>query len=255
MMQSFATVVANEKVMPGGHIVWLRAPEIAHLARPGQFVMVRCGDTFDPLLRRPLSIHKVDAGGLIALLFDVVGVGTSWLSTTVPGNEVDILGPLGNGFSLGASPSRVLLIGGGIGVAPLLFLSEEAAARGHSVVLIMGSRTSSMLYPSSLVASSVHYCKATEDGSEGLVGKATDVMRPYLSQADMIFACGPTDMYRCMSQDDSLRAKPLQVSLEAVMGCGVGACYSCAVHTRAGLRQVCKDGPVFELNDILWEEV
>ncbi len=255
MMQSFATVVANEEILPGVHIVWLRAPEIARLAKPGQFVMVRCGDTFDPLLRRPLSIHRVEAEGLIALLFDVVGVGTSRLSATVPGNEVDILGPLGNGFSLVASSASLLLIGGGIGVAPLLFLSDEAAARGHSVVLLMGSRTSSMLYPSSLVAPSVDYCKATEDGSEGLVGKATDVMRSYVSQADMIFACGPTDMYRCMSRDGSVRAKPLQVSLEAVMGCGVGACYSCTVRTRAGLRQVCKDGPVFELNDILWEEV
>jgi dihydroorotate dehydrogenase electron transfer subunit len=252
MIQSVSTVAANEEIMPGTYMVWLRAPEIARLALPGQFAMVRCGNSFDPFLRRPLSIHRVDADGLIALLFKVVGAGTIWLSGLGRGDQVDILGPLGNGYSLISDAKRLLLIGGGIGVAPLLFLSDEAVAQGHSVVLLMGARTRTLLYPASLVAPSVTYLKATEDGSEGLAGKVTDIVSSYASQADWVCACGPSDMYRCMAVDPSLRAKPLQVSLEAVMGCGVGACYSCTVRTGAGLRQVCKDGPVFELSDILW---
>jgi len=252
MIQSIATVTSNEELLPGVHMIWLRAPEIARLARAGQFVMIRCSGSCDPLLRRPLSIHRVGSGGQVSFLFDVVGSGTAWLSRTDTGDQIDILGPLGNGYSLGLGAERLLLVGGGIGVAPLLFLADEAVACGHSVVLLVGARTRSLLYPASLVASSVIYLKATEDGSEGVAGRVTDMMSSYVSQVDRIFACGPTDMYKCMSEDRRLQAKSLQVSLEAVMGCGVGACYSCTVRTKTGVRQICKDGPVFELADILW---
>ena len=253
MTRSISALLSNDEILPGTHLVWLQAPQIAGLARPGQFVMVRCSDSFDPFLRRPLSIHRVDtADGLIALLFEVVGRGTSWLSRAAPGDEIDIVGPFGNGYSLDLADAPLLLIGGGIGVAPLLFLSDEATARGYSVTLLMGARTRTLLYPASLVASNVLYVKATEDGSEGVAGKVTDVIDPYMGQSDHVFACGPAAMYRCIAEGGNLRRKTVQVSFEALMGCGVGACCSCTIKTRGGLRRVCKDGPVFELADIIW---
>lgn len=253
MIQAISRVLSSEPLssVDNTHLLRIHAPEIAALACPGQFVMARCGNSHDPLLRRPLSIHSTVSGAEIALLFQVVGTGTSWLSRRQAGDEIDLMGPLGNGYSFQPG-ARLLLVAGGIGIAPLAFLSEVAASSGNPVTLLMGARTGTMLYPGSLLPSSVVYIKATEDGSQGIMGKVTDIMGPYLAAAEQVFACGPTDMYRSMASAPILREKPVQISLEEVMGCGVGACYSCTVWTTNGLRQVCHDGPIFNLKDILW---
>jgi len=253
LIQELARITANTEPMTGAHLIWLEAPHIAPQAQPGQFVMVRCGEKGEYQLRRPLSIHQRE-GNKIALLFSVVGGGTQWLSQRQPGDSLDLLGPLGNGFSVNPDSKKLLLVAGGIGFAPLRFLADEAVGRGLSVTLLYGTPTAAHLYPSKLL-SEVKLVTATEDGTEGEKGMITNLLPDFTKDADQLFACGPLAMYRAMAQMSELKVKPIQISLEVRMGCGLGVCYGCTVKTRGGLRQVCKDGPVFGLNDILWEEL
>ena len=250
--QISAPVVSRTELMPGVYLFWLRAPQIAEVAQPGQFVMVRCGDGPQPLLRRPLSIHRIADGEQVALLFSVVGQGTSLLSQYREGGKVDLLGPLGNGFSLHPGSGKLLLVAGGVGIAPLVFLTDKALDQGRAVVLLAGSATASLLYPRSLLPSAVDLVTATEDGSEGRKGMATDFLDEFVNQADQVFACGPQSMYQVMAARSLHGPKSVQLCLETAMACGLGACYGCTVKTKGGLQQVCRDGPVFELDDILW---
>ena len=257
MKQVAASIMANNEVMPGVYLIWLESPQIASTAQPGQFVMVRCGDY---LLRRPLSIHRsADENKKVklALLFTVVGKGTYWLSQRQAGDNIDLLGPLGNGYSIDSSSHHLLLVAGGIGIAPLCFLAQEALSQDHSVTLLLGAATATQLYPRHLLPSKVKLIIATEDGTVGKKGMITDLLPDFIGWVDQIFACGPTSMYRAMAvQNQQLReTKPVWVSLEMRMGCGLGVCYGCTVKTKSGLKQVCKDGPVFNLEDILWDEL
>lgn len=247
-----ARVRSNSELVSHVHLVWLDAPAITQLARPGQFVMVRCGEDYDPLLLRPLSIHKTDSDGGMALLFNVVGRGTWWLSQRTPGDFVDLVGPLGNGFSIAPTAESLLLVGGGMGVAPLTFLAEVAVRLGKVVTLLSGAQTASLLCPRSHLPREVTAVSVTEDGSEGRKGVVTDVVSEFILQTDQVFACGPIPMYRSMSSLGFLNSRSVQVSLEVMMACGVGACYGCTVKTRIGQQQVCRDGPVFQLADIVW---
>ena len=252
MKQATAHIVSNEEIMPQTHLVWLEAPEIAAIARPGQFVMARCGNSHDPLLRRPLSIHQVTEAGRIALLFGVVGRGTVLLSRRQQGDCLDLVGPLGNGFTIEPDSHRLLLVAGGLGLAPLLFLATKGLDDGCSVVLLMGARNASLLYPLSSLSSRITCITTTEDGSAGVKGMVTGLIAECADQADQVFACGPISMYRSMACDGGLKAGRVQISLEVVMGCGVGACYGCTIKTLKGLQQVCQDGPVFELDEVVW---
>ncbi|HEY54910.1 MAG TPA: dihydroorotate dehydrogenase electron transfer subunit [Dehalococcoidia bacterium] len=237
--------------MPGVYLTWLESPQIASPAEAGQFVMVRCGEEPEYPLRRPFSIHQRQ-GGKIALLFNIVGKGTQWLAQRQPGDELDLLGPLGNGFTINPKARHLLLLAGGIGIAPLVSLADEALKRELSVTLLYGTPSAAQLYPH---LPKVKIVTATEDGSAGKKGMITDLLPDFISGADQIFACGPLPMYRAMAAMPELSNKPVQVSLEVRMGCGQGICYGCTVKTRNGLKQVCQHGPVFELNDILWDEL
>ena len=250
MKQVLAPIVSCTEAMPGSYLIWVEAMEIAAGARSGQFVTIRCGE--DVLLRRPLSIHRTD-GGKLALLFAIVGQGTEWLSKRTAGESLDILGPLGNGFKIHQGSQRLLLLAGGIGVAPLVTLAEKAVADGLSVRFVLGAATSSQLYPQDLVTRGIELTRVTEDGSAGEKGIVTDLLPPLAGWADQVFACGPIPMYRAMA--GMLGDKPAQVLLEQVMGCGVGACRGCGVPTNQGIKLVCQDGPVFDLRRINWEEV
>ena len=252
MKQILASVISNNEVMPGTHLVWLEAPTIAAAARPGQFVMARCGE--ETLLRRPLSIHQVDnkEKTKLALLFAVVGQGTFWLSQRKGGDTVDIFGPLGNGYTIYPDSKNLLLVAGGMGIAPLYFLAQDAGKRGLSVTLLCGTAIEN---PYLEVSPDIKLVRATEDGSVGYHGLVTDLLPDFTKGADQVFACGPLPMYKTMEQMPELKNKPVQLSLEIMMGCGTGVCYGCTIKTKSGLKQVCKDGPVFALEDILWEEI
>jgi dihydroorotate dehydrogenase electron transfer subunit len=269
MKQALCSISSNAEVVPGIHLMWIEAPDIAAMAQPGQFITVRCGDF---PLRRPFSIHRSsplrgeDTGeGEIAILFKVAGQGTLWLSQREAGQKIDILGPLGKGFAIEPKSERLLLVAGGIGIAPLVFLMQQTLPR-HQITLIQGARTAAQLYydsyqPPAISHKGVQFIPVTEDGSAGQKGKATDVLPDYLDWADQMYACGPLDMYKAMAQMSlraerrNLKLKKCQVSLEVRMGCGFGACYCCTINTRKGPKQVCRDGPVFELNNIIWQEV
>jgi dihydroorotate dehydrogenase electron transfer subunit len=248
-------VVSNEELWPGSYLLWAEAPEIARAACPGQYVMVRCGEGYDMPLRRPLSVHNSSADGRVAFLFMVVGCGTEWLAQRKEGDPLDLLGPLGNGFEIYPQSRNLLLVAGGIGIAPMVALAADAVAAGRSVTLVIGDRTSARICPERLLPRGIKSVAVTEDGSEGVSGMATDLLPELARDVDQLFACGPVAMYQAMSQmSDALGGKPAQVLLEVVLGCGVGACLGCTIQTKHGQRLVCKDGPVFELDDIVWDK-
>ena len=248
MKQAFTPVVSRIELMPGIHLIRIEAAEIAGESCPGQFVTVRCGE--DSLLRRPFSIHKAE-NGQMELLFATVGHGTEWLAHCEKGDSLDMLGPLGNGFEIYPNLRNLLLIAGGIGVAPLVCLAEKAVPDGFSVKLILGAATASQLYAEAIEG--VEIIRITDDGSAGEKGLATDLLPSLAKWADQIFACGPIPMYRTMAgMADEFEGKSVQILLEQVMGCGVGACRGCAVPTKQGMKMVCQDGPVFDLREIDW---
>jgi dihydroorotate dehydrogenase electron transfer subunit len=284
MKQALCSISSNAEVMPGVHLMWIEAPDIAAAAQPGQFITVRCGDF---ILRRPFSIHQSspltgeDPGeGEIAILFKVAGRGTLWLTQRRVGERIDVLGPLGKGFAIAPKSKNLLLVSGGIGLAPLAFLMQEASSQ-HQITLIHGTRTAAQLcYDSSQLSvighQRVQFIPVTEDGSAGQKGKATDILPDYLDWANQLYACGPVDMYKAMAltlnpssfkgegtaivgeglvPSHNLKLRKCQVSLEVRMGCGFGACYGCTITTKEGPKLVCRDGPIFELGDIIWQEV
>ncbi len=277
MFQQTAHVVATARPGPDAGLVILEAPDIASAAQPGQFVMVRCGDL---PLRRPLSVHASD-GRHIALLFRAAGQGTTWLAARKVGEAVSVTGPLGNGFTLPSAPSRVLLLAGGFGIAPLGFLGLRLTG-SHDVLLVQGARTAAELYepgdalrrlPHAEAQPSVFTRRltATDDGSAGIHGMALEVALPHLEWADRVYICGPVGMclaaHRCAAKSDGgstpaevalnpaavERLLDAQVSLELRMGCGVGACYACSIPSVRGRVKVCRDGPVFRFGDVTWE--
>jgi len=250
-----ALVLSQEELYVNTYLMWLSCPPVAKGASPGRFLMIHCGDTYDPILPRPMSFHRFrdsPAGREFAILYDVRGRGTAWLSTRKTGDLLTNFGPLGRGYSLNPDAQNVLLVGGGLGMAALIALADEAVAAGRSVTLLQGARTADKLYPPDLLPTEVEALWATDDGSAGHHGYVTDLLRDHLSWADQIFACGPTPMFGAMARvvREARSRKPAQALLEERMGCGTGICYGCAVFTRRGVRLVCRDGPRFELRSV-----
>lgn len=268
MKQVVAPVISKGEPIPGlyrphgrsikfSQTIRLNCPAIAQEAKPGQFVMVNCGE--DCVLPRPFSIHQVIDKEDVALYFAVLedGKGTGWLSQRQQGDVVELFGPLGNGFSISPNSHNLLLVAGGMGIAPLYFLAQEALRRECSVTLLYGTAVKHR-YPDNLLPSGVNLIAATEDGTVGQKGMVTDLIPKYVDWADQVFACGPGEMYQAMAlkkQELKLEGKPVQVSLEVRMGCGRGVCYGCTLKTKNGLKRVCQDGPVFDLENVLWDEL
>ncbi len=234
--------------------MWLEAPGVAEVAAPGQFVMVACGPGLT--LRRPLAVHRVQ-GDRVALLVRESGRGTRWLCGRQPGDTVDLLGPRGQGFRVEEASRRLLLIAGGMGIAPIIFLAEWARAQGKEVTLLHGAHTADALHAVGHLSPAPWLLQATEDGTAGHHGTATGLLTELSGDFDQAFAAGPLDMYRAIQKGDFpvLRGVPLQVSLEVRLGCGFGACFGCTIPTTDGVRMVCKDGPVFELGRVVLEGV
>jgi dihydroorotate dehydrogenase electron transfer subunit len=173
---------------------------------------------------------------------------------------VDMLGPRGQGFRVEDSSRKLLLIGGGMGIAPLYFLAEKALAEDRDVVLVYGCHTATAMYPEDMLPAGTRLSVATQDGTSGYRGIVTDLLQGLPSGFDQALAAGPVEMYRALQQGDFPALKvgaglalPVQVTLEVRLGCGFGACFGCAIPTADGIRLVCKDGPVFELSQVLPE--
>ncbi|MDA0271001.1 MAG: dihydroorotate dehydrogenase electron transfer subunit [Chloroflexi bacterium] len=260
-MKSFeAELTEGARLYGNTHIAWFRQPEHFQGVTPGQFVMAYAseswGETWDPLLGRALSVHRVRDGvdgPEFALLYDVIGRGTDWLSRRHQGDRVRMVGPLGRGFEPRDRVQHMLLVGGGIGSAPLVWLSDILVAQGREVTLLLGGRSAAQIFPRELLRPEVELVVTTEDGSLGETGRLTAPFGRLLSWCDQAFACGPDAMFEALYrvQVDTGLNKPVQGLLEARMACGLGICYSCAVFPRkGGVRLVCHDGPMFDLREL-----
>lgn len=260
-----AKIISNERLAPGRFRMRLEAPSICREARPGQFVMVKCSKDLRPFLRRPLSFHRIRER-YFELLYQVIGKGTKELSRRKRGENLDVIGPLGNGFNLKpplardkkALSSQRLLIAGGIGVAPLLALAEELSRRKARFAVLVGGRTKShILCIDELKKLGAKIEVATEDGSKGHRGLTTDLLKRIIQGKrreaySEIYVCGPNGMLREVTKIAKSGRLPCQVSFEEKMGCGTGACLGCAVKTVTGYKMACKDGPIFNSGDIIW---
>ena len=250
-----AHVLSHEQVYEDTFLMWLSCPPVARGASPGRFLMIHCAEGYDPLLPRPMSFHRfreADGGRQFAILYDVRGRGTAWLSERQPGEQLTVFGPLGKGYAVSRQTQNLLLVAGGLGVAALVALVDEAVAGDKAVTLLQGARSLSKLFPLERLPKDVEVLSATDDGSAGHGGLVTDLLADNLPWADQVFACGPNAMFHTMSGvlREARTRKPVQCLLEERMGCGTGVCYGCAVFARRGVKLVCKDGPRFELRDV-----
>ena len=262
-------ILTKEEVAPNIYLMKLKAPEIAQDALPGQFIHIKCSTDNYPLLRRPISIHRIDKEkGEIYILFQVVGEGTRLFSQRVIGDDLDIIGPIGNGFNIYPESKKIMIVGGGIGVAPLLALGEESIRQGNEVRVLIGAQKKE------LVIGEENFRKlgakvdvATDDGSYKHKGLVTDLLEGNIREGwlvDQIFACGPKLMLKKIveiSLDDHINC---QVSLEERMACGIGACLGCVCKIKIKdkkenkikyeFKRICVDGPVFEGSEVVWDD-
>ncbi len=253
---SNARIVSNEWVSGDVKRITLLTPEIAQVAQPGQFVNVKVNSTFAPLLRRPFSLNRIDAdSGTISLLYKVIGQGTELMSQTRAGDSLDSLGPLGNSFELDEDCGDSIIIAGGIGVAPFYPLAKRLLKMGQDVTCVIGARCREDINElDELRALGVNVLCATEDGSEGMRGLVTDVLKAHLrsTRCSMAYSCGPNAMLAAVKTACAEYQTPLQLSLESHMACGLGVCLGCTCRKALaeGYVHVCKEGPIFWAEEV-----
>ncbi len=290
-------MLRNQKVGENQFHLTLGSANITSVSKPGQFVEIMVSVSDDPLLRRPIGIHRVKKD-TFDILVEAVGRATSILSAKKPGEYVDVIGPLGNGFSYepGAVSQELILVAGGMGVAPLVYLAETLVAkavlsktkpiqrgqgckaRSKPVVLIGAKSKSHILCEKEFAALGYQVKVATDDGSKGFKGRVTELLSHELKATShgqrSICACGPKPMLKALSQIAAEQEIPAQISLEAHMACGIGACLGCVVKIANSedrppkipgfvednnrqddfeYKRVCKDGPVFAANQVIWD--
>jgi dihydroorotate dehydrogenase electron transfer subunit len=276
-------LVDSREILPGQWLQSFLAPELATGARAGQFVHARTGDLSGLVLRRPFSINTANpATGVITIHFRTIGRGTEWFTHLRPGDTVDMLGPLGRPFEVDPRSRHLLLIAGGLGMAGVRSLADEALRDGRQVAVLFGAASARDVYPSSLLPDEVEYVIATDDGSVGHHGFVTELVPAYEAWADQAFACGPAPMLAALARlavgrrerlgvaklgrkrgagrpeaigSPAARRKAfLQVSMEQNMGCAVGACLGCVIlGTNGQPQRVCREGPVFAADEVAWE--
>ncbi len=266
MVQMDAKILENREIAHQRYKMVLSAPQIGRQARPGQFIHIRVCKSFPPLLRRPFSVHRVD-GEKIELLYKVVGKGTEILSGKKRGEYLDILGPLGKGYRLPTATSNIsdiILVAGGTGVASLLFLAESISAGNTKLpilVLIGAKNREELLSEGDFRRLGCRVELATEDGTRGYKGLVSELLEKCLplsgdSPKPIVFACGPSEMLKRIGKISRKHRFPCQVSLEEHLTCGVGACLGCVVKVKGSTytyKRVCKDGPVFDAGELIWE--
>ncbi len=263
VVKTSGMVLEHVEVANGIKYLKLEAPDIARSARPGQFVQVRCAAGCSPLLRKPFSIHEIDrANGTIGLLYEIKGHGTQMLSGSRAGESMEITGPSGNGFTLPGDPGEecnALLVGGGLGIAPLLPLAAELREKGHKTTVILGFNDASRLCRTEAFAREAdRLIVTTVDGSSGEKGLVTDPMSGLMKREkiNVIYACGPEPMLAAVARIAEVQRVKCEVSLEAYMACGVGACLGCVCRTKSiggkPYARVCTEGPVFDSREVIW---
>ena len=244
-----STVIEQKMIADGICSMWLDAKEVAVQAKPGQFICVYSNDK-SRVLPRPISICEIDREkGTLRIVYRVVGKGTEEFSKAEAGDSFEILGPLGNGFPIEeAKGKKVLMIGGGIGVPPMLQTAKEIEGEA---IIVSGYRNQDLFLKEELESAGTLFI-ATEDGSVGTKGNVVDAIRENQIEADMMFACGPKPMLRALKDYALEKGIPCWISMEEKMACGIGACLACVCqskdvdsHSHVHNKRICKDGPVF----------
>lgn len=273
-MKNYKTIVlSNQEISPGYYRMRILAPGYHALAQAGQFVMFRVQRSLPPLLRRPFGIFRTgflapDCDGMppkefIELVYKVVGLGTEIMQELHEGDKIELLGPLGRGFDLGAPDEDKILVGGGIGLVPLYMLAEKLENKSKARLLMGGRTRDDIITVTEFERLGVETYVSTEDGSLGEEGLVTQVLERKLEKYPKatVYACGPMPMLDAVQQICKRYNAPLQVSLEALMACGVGACLGCVVkgagHSEADPRYLCtcKEGPVFDAEQLDWSRL
>ena len=265
MPQIRSEILYNQAQQDDYYKIALTCSQAFGAAVPGQFATLKIGERMDPLLRRPFSIHRLlHENGVVTgmeILYRVVGNFTGQLAEMKPSETIDLLGPLGHGFSLPAENATPVLAAGGIGVAPLVFLAESLNAAGirmnHTAVFLGGRSDADILCIDDFSRLGMKVRVATEDGSAGEKGLVTAPLEAYLAEhrPGIIYACGPHGMLEAVYALAARHGIPCEVSIETVMACGLGICMGCAVKTAdhpEGYRHICKDGPVFEASRVFF---
>ncbi|OGF45723.1 MAG: hypothetical protein A2231_12500 [Candidatus Firestonebacteria bacterium RIFOXYA2_FULL_40_8] len=249
-----AKILENVKVSGEYRKLKILAPEIAKTAMPGQFLSLKIGNCLTPLLRRPMSIHKIKPPYL-EILYKVRGRGTELLSKYKINDYLEILGPLGTGFQTDGAFKTAILVGGGYGISPLLALQDRLKKLNKNIITVIGARSAKLVYKEGFINIKI----ATEDGSAGIKGLVTEVLDNTccsLKVDAVVFACGPDKMLKAVSLVSQKHNIPCQVSMENLMACGVGVCLSCVCAVKKGLtneyKRVCVEGPVFDSKEIAW---
>lgn len=267
MLECEAEITGNRGIAPGVFLMILRAPSLAERARPGQFVMLRVQAGLDPLLRRPFSVCGRFEDDEFGVLYKVVGRGTTLLSKKRPGECMQVLGPLGNGFQIEAVSRPLWLVGGGMGTAPLLFLAQTLLQRGEKGFSFLTgfSGQEDVLRPGDILSSKVETDIATDDGSLGYAGPVTDLLQARMAGFQemkgrgAVCACGPSAMLQQVAAIAEAAGVVCRVSLEATMACGMGVCLGCTVPGVPGERpaylRVCTEGPVFSAETVDWNRL
>lgn len=252
-----AKIISNQRLNGNYWHLEFDSGVIARQAVAGQFVNIRVADVLGPLLRRPISIHGVKASQ-VKIIYEILGPGTQILSARKPGEFLDIIGPLGNGFNYPRPPAEAtqaknILVAGGLGVAPLVFLADKLKST-KPLVLIGAKTKKEILCIREFKAFGCTVKLATDDGSLGFKGRVTELLNIVLEQTKIgsLFSCGPHPMLKAVTQIAHKHKIPAQLSLEEHMACGMGACLGCVVATKAGYKTVCKDGPVFSSEELIW---
>lgn len=245
MKQSFFKIIGNEKIAERSWRMRLEG-DMSQISGSGQFVQV-CLPGF--YLRRPISVCSLD-GDVLTLVYRVVGKGTEAMSGFRKGDSIELITGLGHGFDPEACAKSALLVGGGCGIAPLYELAKELFAMGKDVTAILGfNNEAEIMLAEEFKALGANVIITTADGSVGVKGFVTDAIRSLNPRCDYFYTCGPRVMMKAVSEMLSCSG---EVSLEEKMGCGFGICFGCSIQTAKGPKQVCKDGPVFKKEDVIW---
>ena len=243
MKQQIFTIIENKALTDSVYRLRLGGNTSA-ITAPGQFVNIKLEGKF---LRRPISVCD-RSGSMLTLIYKTVGKGTEQLSRMTKGMQLDLLTGLGNGFDLGPSGDRPLLIGGGVGIPPLFGLADELLSKGCKVTAILGFNTASeIFYAEEFRMLGVETIITTVDGSAGIKGFVTDAMKDL--EYSYFYTCGPEPMLKAVYRTSSTSG---QMSFEKRMGCGFGACMGCSCRTITGWKRICKEGPVLRKEEILW---
>jgi len=280
MIQQKAEILSNKNISLGHFKMVLSIDGLKDKVKAGQFFHLRPGSDYDPLLRRPISVHRVGSEpNIIELLYKIEGKGTQLMSRRSKSTYIDVIGPIGNGFKVPKTQSNFILVAGGMGVAPLVALCDDLARfRKRTITVIIGAKTQELITcQREFQEVGAKVIVVTEDGSMGEKGLVTSVLEDVIERFDVrrsaaaitnkrspkltigsyvtevgLYACGPIPMLKSVAVIAKHYGIQTQASLEERMGCGVGACLGCAVKTKKGYERVCVDGPVFNIEDLEW---